>query len=179
MQKALRRGRPLLVVEVERELKEVDSLGGDVRRDLWFGGHADLRNGLSAPAPDRSHEGGAAHLEYGLHLRELRPRVFAGEHLDDETADAPDVRLVGVRGLLHDLGCHPEHGALQGRPVCLIAYERYRHHVQNGGFPAPGQGSLTSTRLLGDTEVRDLDAALVVDEDVSALDVAVDDVPRV
>lgn len=125
-------------------------------------------------------EGGATHFEYGLHLRELRPRVFAGEHLDDETAYAPNVRLVGVRGLLYDLGCHPKHGALQGRPVCLVAYERYRHHAtfRTGDFSC-GQGSLTGARLLGDTKVRDLDAALVVDEDVSAFNVTMDDVPRV
>lgn len=50
--------------------------------------------------------------------------MLAREHLDDEAADAPDIGFEGVRLLLHDLGRHPEHRALQGRPVCAVTREQ-------------------------------------------------------
>ena len=46
-------------------------------------------------------------LEHDLHLVELTPGLLACEHLDDETADRPDVGLEGVGGLTDNLGSHP------------------------------------------------------------------------
>jgi len=57
--------------------------------------------------------GACAYLEDGLHLTELRPRMFAGQHLDDQAPHAPDVCFTCIRCLFYDFGCHPENGALQ------------------------------------------------------------------
>lgn len=50
--------------------------------------------------------------------------MLAREHLDDEAADGPDVGLGAVRGLLDDLGGHPEDRALQRWPVRAVAADR-------------------------------------------------------
>ena len=57
--------------------------------------------------------GVGAYLENGLHLTELRPWMFASQHLDDQAPHAPDICLTCVRGLFYDLRCHPENRALQ------------------------------------------------------------------
>jgi hypothetical protein len=49
--------------------------------------------------------------EDGLHLRQVRIRMFAREHLDDQTSARPNVRLSRVRSLLDDFGRHPENTA--------------------------------------------------------------------
>lgn len=54
-----------------------------------------------------------AYLENGLHLTELRPRMFTSQHLDDQASHAPDVCFARVRRLFYDFGCHPKNGALQ------------------------------------------------------------------
>ena len=38
--------------------------------------------------------------------------MLAREHFDDETSKTPNIRFARVRGLLDNLGGHPEHGAL-------------------------------------------------------------------
>lgn len=53
------------------------------------------------------------YLEDGLHLGQLRPWMFAREHLDDETSNAPNVRRARVRLLLYHFGRHPKYRALQ------------------------------------------------------------------
>ena len=151
-----------LVVELERELEEVDSLGRDIGRDGGF-------------------RLGGADLEDGLHLGELWPRVFASQHLDDQAANTPDIRFERVCLLLYDLWRHPEDGALEGWAVCAVAREQvcgdgivsYQIACSRVG------GLLTVFDLLGNTEVRDLDTTLVVDKHVSAFDVPVDDVALV
>lgn len=50
--------------------------------------------------------------EYSLHLCELGPWVFAREHLDDQTADTPNVSFMRVSTLLDDFGGHPEYRTL-------------------------------------------------------------------
>ena len=54
-----------------------------------------------------------AYLEDGLHLAELRPRMFASQHLDDQASHAPDVCFTCICRLFHNFGCHPENRALQ------------------------------------------------------------------
>lgn len=100
------------MVELERGLQEAFGLGRNIGRDGRLRTHADLvvsgkLNGTYG------REARSTNLEDGLHLRELGIRVLSGQHLDDETAHAPDVGLLRVRCLLHHLGCHPEHGALE------------------------------------------------------------------
>jgi hypothetical protein len=56
--------------------------------------------------------GVTAHLEDGLHLRELWERMLASEHLDNEASDTPDVCLTGIGHLLNDFRCHPENRTL-------------------------------------------------------------------
>ena len=53
-----------------------------------------------------------AYLEDGLHLTQLRPRVFASQHLDNQAPHAPYVCFTCVRRLFHNFRRHPEHGAL-------------------------------------------------------------------
>lgn len=62
--------------------------------------------------------------EDGLHLCEVRPGVRAGEHLDYEAAETPDVGFARVRGLLDNLGCHPVDGSLEGWAMDLGAREQ-------------------------------------------------------
>lgn len=65
-----------------------------------------------------------AYLEDGLHLRELRPGMFACQHLDNKATDTPDVGFLRICGLLDDFRCHPEHRSLQRRPVCSVTREQ-------------------------------------------------------
>jgi hypothetical protein len=55
---------------------------------------------------------GNTHLEDSLHLGKLRPRMFSGEHLNYQTADAPNIGLACVANLLDNFRCHPEDRAL-------------------------------------------------------------------
>ena len=68
--------------------------------------------------------------------------------------------------MLDDFGGHPEDGALEGGAVDVAAV--LGGLEEGGGFDA-----------FGDAEVGDFDVAFVVDEDVGAFDVAVDDVAAV
>lgn len=49
----------------------------------------------------------------GLHLGQLRPRMFSRKHFDDETSDAPNVRCARMGFLLYHFGRHPKHRTLQ------------------------------------------------------------------
>lgn len=98
----LRGGRALLVLDLERSLQELRGLRAAAVRQV--------RAGVAGVAG-----AAAADLEDGLQLRAVRVRVAAGHHLDDQAAEGPDVGLLGVGGLAHDLGRHPEDGALEGR----------------------------------------------------------------
>lgn len=54
---------------------------------------------------------GAGEIPYfkdGLHLGQLGPRVFAREHFDDETPNAPNVRCARVGLLLYYFWRHPK-----------------------------------------------------------------------
>lgn len=72
----------------ESHLEEILGIVGNVFGDIWGAVGADL--------------------EESLHLRELGERVCACKHLDDKTAQTPDIGLVGRLDLLDHLGCHPE-----------------------------------------------------------------------
>lgn len=123
---------------------------------------------------------GRTHAEDGLHLGEVRPGVCAREHLDDEAAEGPDVGFGRVRGLLDDFGRHPVDGALKRGPMHLGAGEQVCSSSSQRAHRATRIGSKrTVLDLLRDAKVGDLDPALVVDEDVGALDVAVDDLALV
>jgi hypothetical protein len=77
-------------------------------------------------------------------------RWVALEQLDDHAADAPYVGRGGRAGLFDDLGRHP--------------------------VRATDDGAVVDTRRVArDAEVGELDGAVLVGEDVGALDVAVDD----
>lgn len=104
----------------------------------------------------------ASDLEDGLQLAAVGEGMGACEHFDNETSQRPDVGLAGVRGLFDDFGGHPEDGALEGRTIDVAAFG----WVEEGG----------SFNTLGDSEIRDLDRAFVVDENVGTLDIPVDDV---
>ena len=56
---------------------------------------------------------GATDLKDRLQLRAVRVRMAACEHLDNETAERPDVCFASVRGLADYFRCHPEDGTLQ------------------------------------------------------------------
>ena len=107
-----------------------------------------------------------SNLENRLQLTAIRERVCSCEHFYDEAAERPDVCFTGVGGLFDDFGGHPEDGALEGGAVDVAAV--FGGLEEGGGFDA-----------FGDAEVGDFDVALVVDEDVGAFDVAVDDVAAV
>ena len=58
-----------------------------------------------------------AHLENGLCLGELSPRMLTSEHLHHQTAHTPDVGCGRVHFLLHHFRCHPEYRTLEGRSI--------------------------------------------------------------
>jgi hypothetical protein len=107
----------------------------------------------------------------GLQLTAVWKGVSADEHFHDETAQTPDIGFLGMRRLTHHFWCHPVHTTLHGRPV----------HVPSAATAGTGSRAENSGCFdaLGDTEIGDLDAAFVVDEDVGSLDVSVDDVTAV
>ena len=104
---------------------------------------------------------GTTNAEDGLHLGEVRPGVRASKHLDDETPKGPYVGLACVTRLLDNLRCHPINTPLEARSVNF------------------GSRKQIVVDALRDAKVGDLNPALVVDEYVGALDVAVDDLARV
>ena len=108
----------------------------------------------------------------------MRPRVLASEHLDNQTAHAPDVRFERVCLLLYDLWCHPEDGALERRAVCAVAREQVcGDGIVSYQIACSRVGNLlTVLDLLRDTEVSDLDATLVIHKHVRALDITVDNI---
>lgn len=107
-----------LVIEFKSELEEAlrfrRYVGGyrrlSGRTDLWVSRQS--RRGAGATDSGMI-VGFHAYLEDGLHLTQLRPRVFASQHLDDQAPNAPDVCFTCVRRLFHDFGCHPEDGTLE------------------------------------------------------------------
>lgn len=105
-------------------------------------------------------------LENRLQLAAIRERVRAREHFDDQTSQAPDVGFARVRGLLDDFGSHPEDGALERGTVNMSTFGG---RLEEGGGFDPFR----------DAEVGDFDAALVVNKNIGAFDVAVDDIPAV
>jgi hypothetical protein len=55
--------------------------------------------------------------------------MLAGEHLDHETTQTPDISFRAVRGLLHDLGSHPKDGALERWSVRAITATHEIYHA--------------------------------------------------
>lgn len=102
----------------------------------------------------------AADLEDGLQLGAVGMRMASGEHLHNETAERPDVGLACISSLPDDFRSHPKDRALERDTLVALLTA-----AQCGGFDA-----------LGDTEIGNLDGALVVDENVGTLDVSVDNV---
>ena len=98
---------------------------------------------------------------------------MAREHFNNETAKTPNIRLARVRGLLDNLGGHPEYRALQRRTVALG--QGYTHQHISDEYPRELKLARTILNLFRDAKVRKLDPALIVDEDVRTLDVTVDD----
>ena len=111
----------------------------------------------------------AADGENGLQLTAVGEGVGADEHLDDETAQTPDIGFLGVGRLPHDFGCHPVDTALQGRTVDMAA----------AAAACSGAEDMRGLDTFRDTEIGDLHATLVVDEDVGSLDISMNDVAAV
>lgn len=97
--------------------------------------------------------------------------MLAREHFDDETAKTPNIRFARVRGLLDNLGGHPEHGALQR--WSMILGQGYTHQRISDEHPRKIRLARTVFDFFGDTKVGKLDAALVIDKDVRTLDITV------
>lgn len=105
----------------------------------------------------------AADLEDRLQLSAIGMWMHAGKHFDNQTAKRPDICFASVGGLLDNFGCHPEDGALErDARACAFAGGGNK---KTGGFNA-----------LANAEITDLDTTVVVDEDVGALNIAMDDV---
>ena len=85
----------------------------------------------------------------------------ACEHLYNQTSQGPNIRFSGVAGLFDDFGCHPEDASLEGGAVD-VSLLRLEDSARFDAF--------------GDAEIGDFDDAFVVDKDVGALDVAVDNI---
>lgn len=133
------------VVNFECILEEICSSWGNITGDGWpCGARANLVNACIRifSSPPAAWE--TAYLENRLHLRELREWVLAREHLDDETAKTPNICLACVRGLLDNLGGHPEYGALQSWTMILGQGYTYQHIVDEH----PRKVSKTSTHCL-------------------------------
>ena len=118
------------MVDLEGLLEEVSSFRRDITGDGWpcraRANLMDTRKYLVVA----THHMETAYLENSLHLRELGERVLAREHFDNEASKTPNIRLARVRGLLDNLGSHPEYGALQRWSVVLG--QRYAHqHISN------------------------------------------------
>jgi hypothetical protein len=105
-----------------------------------------------------------SYLEYRLHLRKIRKRMTPRKHLHNQTPQTPNIRLPSITRLLHHLRRHPIHTPLQTRSMRMM-WRRCRQQIR--------------LYLLRDAEIGDFDDSLVIDEDVGAFDVAVDDVPFV
>jgi hypothetical protein len=114
-----------------------------------------------------------AYLENSLHLRELGEWVLAREHFDNETAKTPNICLARVRGLLDNLGGHPEYRALQRRTMALG--QGYAQQRISDEYSREVRLARTIFDLFRDAKIGKLDTAFVVDEDVRTLDVTVDD----
>lgn len=92
----------------------------------------------------------------------------AGEHLDNKTSQTPNVGLLGVDCLLNHFRGHPVNATLHGDSVCVATSTTSpRTKKSRGLYP------------FRDTEIGDLDAALVVNKDVGALDITMDDITAV
>lgn len=143
-------GGSYFVVELETKIEEVLSLHRDIIRDGRFRGcgpnlqltriQNDSNHTQACTGAEQKNEARSAlqgkcrkrvivtHLEYRLHLIQLRPRMLAGEHLDDETAYTPNVCLLRVCSLFDDLWGHPEDRTLQRRSMEAVAgHEVYKH----------------------------------------------------
>jgi len=94
--------------------------------------------------------------------------MLASQHLYDQAANAPYIRLAGVGSLLNDLWRHPEDGTLQrhaigpGKP--WIGYQ----HASPAQTP---QKKRAFFNLFGNTEIGNLDAAFIVHKNVGTFDV--------
>ena len=118
------------MVNLKRSLQEFLSLSGDVRWDGWAGKGSNLpgheTRGLAsarAAGTKLKRRRSITHLEDGLHLRELRPGVLAGEHLNDKAAHAPDVCFLGMPSLFHHFRGHPEDRSLERWTVHSVSDE--------------------------------------------------------
>jgi hypothetical protein len=118
-----------------------------------------------------------AYFEDGLHLGQLRPRVFSGKHFNHQATHAPYVRFVSVGCLFHNLRCHPKHRSLQRRPVHPFTKQVYRSkldtvHREKASAP-------TVLNFLRYAEIRYFNPTFIVHKDVSTFDISMDDVPFV
>jgi hypothetical protein len=106
------RGGAEIVIDFKGLLEEIRSFCGDITGDGWpCRARANLVDAckklIEATAKWKT-----AYSKNSLHLGELREWVLAREHLDNETAETPNICLACVRSLLDNLGGHPEYGAL-------------------------------------------------------------------
>ena len=95
----------------------------------------------------------AANSENGLQLAAVREGVGTNKHLDDETAQTPNISLLGVCGLSHDFGCHPVHTSLEGGAVDMSA---------SATATGAGAEEVRCFDTLRDTKIGDLNTTLVV-----------------
>lgn len=122
MLEELSRARTRGVVNVERLGQKVARFRRNVGRDRRFRRLTDLCGNKR----ERDARQGMERYPYfkdGLHLGQLGPWMFAREHFDDETSNAPNVRCARVSLLLYHLGRHPKYRTLQRRSVHALSRE--------------------------------------------------------
>ena len=66
-----------------------------------------------------------SHLEDGLHLGELGPRMFSRKHFHNQAANTPNIGFLCVASLFDNLWCHPENRALQRWSVDAISSKEF------------------------------------------------------
>lgn len=115
---------------------------------------------------------GEMYLEDCLELCQIWPRTLTSQHLDDKATDAPYISLSCVRLLLNGFRSHPEDCALERLAVATafgqsLRYEKWRWNLNKNDqldtrFSVDEINDLTFFNLLRNTEIGNLDSALVV-----------------
>ncbi|KAL0607182.1 LOW QUALITY PROTEIN: UPF0764 protein C16orf89 [Plecturocebus cupreus] len=133
---------------------------------------------VADPVPEVPEALGEVHLQQApQQVLEVRADVGGEPHLprDDLLVDLDG--LLGVEGREahgHLVGEHP-----QGPPVHGLVVAFTQDDLGGQILGGPAQGPSAAPHVLGKTEVRHLQVALLVDEEVLGLQVAVDEVKRV
>lgn len=84
-----------LVIDEEGLGQERAGVGAGILRDRWAGVTT------------------SADLENGLKLGAVGMRMASSKHLNDETAEGPNVGLAGISGLTNNFRSHPKDGTLE------------------------------------------------------------------